>query len=1482
MILSHPSPRPFFAWKDLFVFFEIAIAVQLAAAGQPLLNIDFGMGSVSAKQGSAAIGQSPVDFWNLYSRDGSSEVPNLAWADGLASPVDLVVANAPGAWGNGSSDPMFGVYLYPFDGGNITVTLSELPVADYALYVYAHGTLDGEYGVVDIASGGNVWGPVSLSGESGWNTLAWEAGRQYAFFDSIVVGKDGRLTITVSPSSTGLAIINGIQLIQHQSAPAYELINVDFSGHQNPSVRAKLGPAAVGQTAEDIWNLYSRDDGQGGFLSSAGLVNLLAADGTPTGADLGVRNAPGLWIASHPDAMMDSYLYPSHGEDMVVAATNLAAGQYDLYFYSHGLLDEENSQIHVRVGRKEYGARLTAVSSNWQSFPWQEGVQYVLFRELEIPAYATLTITVSPGSTGLAIMNGMQLVRKPVCASPSGLVAWWRGEGDALDEVGSHHGELLNNTAFAAGRVGQGLMFDGVDDAVQVEYSSELVLSNLTIEAWVKPLSPVDDADYAQELIFGQAFGYPQLVVRNGNNGIRVRLSLAENPSTFMVLESTEEIPVDEFSHVAATWDGSVMKLYVNGSPAGEMTPGRLPTPTTCPFFIGGWQDACGFTGGFFNGVIDELSLYSRALSAAEIYDIYGAGQAGKCVPPSGNCVPPAEGIVGWWRGESNAEDVVGGHDGELRNGLGFAAGQVGQAFDFSAQGQHVLVPASDDFAVDSLTLEAWIFPDPAKYWEQQPIAEFAEPTGPAGAHLWLSVLDGGGFESAGALYANVRSVSGESYFIGTPPNAVAAGQWSHVSLTYDSISGMGVLYVNGSPAVSRYLGSFEPQTRQPLYIGYRPEWSADGGGGYTFGGRIDELSLYNRALTPIEINSIYAAGGVGKCPPTHFGLHVNATPGGTVLRDPDETAYLPGTTVTLTALAEEGYIFDRWEGDATGTDPEVTLLMDETKQVTAVFVDVRAPEVEIESPTPGITEIESSVLSGRVTDNLAVGSAWWEWNGEFRGSLWLSDNGEFRVEGLQLRWGENLIRVAAVDAAGNQANAEVLVEWVPARILFVVNPDPRQEGQRVHVPIQLASAGDVGGASFILNYDAEYLKNPELEWAPALRSALNQVNTDLPDQLRATFALPALAVPSGTQTLAVVSFRARSVPESLISRLDLQLLDVSNPQGDSIVPGSTVLSGQTAILVRRLVGDNNANHRLDVGDATIIQRLLAGLEMMRPWDGIGNDVNQNSVLDSGDVIRVLRAVVGLDPQPLPQSASETTGIGGLANQGLQPMETGSLGSMALEADHLRAAPGDLITVRVLLADMPASISAISLYAEYPPEALRLLNPQSHRVGEAVPATAVAIWNVAPAQTNYTLQSGVVSVALSSALPWPSSEGVVAELVFQVQEGQSSRYQWPIHVRQAEHTPDGYDMTILPDATLYYVGREPLTPQLTPMPGGLTEEGFAFSFLGEPGLNYVVEVSTDLVQWTPLATRAGADELITILDADASGAEHRFYRVLFE
>jgi hypothetical protein len=971
------------------------------------------------------------------------------------------------------------------------------------------------------------------------------------------------------------------------------------------------------------------------------------------------------------------------------------------------------------------------------------------------------------------------------------------------------------------------------------------------------PLSLVDDADYAQEIIFGQAFGYPQLCVRNGAQGIRPNLSLAENPSTFLVLESTVEIPVGEFSHLAATWDGTAMKLFVNGSPAGEMVVDRAPVATECPFFIGGWSDACGFNGHFFHGVIDELSFYNRALSAAEIAAIHSAGVAGKCPPLLPPCAPTPDGILAWWRGEGEANDETGRHHGQAA-AVAYTNGLVGSAMVFDGEASQVRVPFDMSLVSSEFSVETWLKPlgPVIDEWDQDVV--FGQALGSP------SLLVEPGTDGVRPVFAFTMDPFLAPAVISDVELPIH--EFSHVAGTWDGT--MLRIYVNGllagevMPGYSLYFSTCD------FFIGGLSgscaSYTFDGG---YFHGVVDELSVYGRALSQTEISRIFAAGAAGKCPPPGYVLSVQTSPGGSVLREPDASEYRPGQIVTLTAMAEPGFTFARWEGDATGTEIEIDLVMDTNKLVGAVFEDVAAPEIQIVTPAAGVTENRTFALGGTISDNIAVASAFWEWNGQPAGPLELTGN-EFLIEGLQLGWGENHIRVVASDTTGNSAAAHVIVQWVPARILSVESPDPIQEGQSVTFRIQLSSSGEVGGASFLLRYDPDYLKQPALEWLPAIDSALNQVNTEIPGELRATFALPAVPVPPGTQTLAMVTLRSRSVPADLTSGLELQLLDIARPTGDSIPSGSAARSGSATILLRRVVGDNNANDRWDAGDATIVQRLLIGLEPVRPWDQSGNDVNQNTTLDSGDVIRILRAVVGLDPQPM---RSE-----------LRPMNAQLLGSLAMNADRLSGSPGERVTLRVHLKDLPSPISAVSLRLDYPTNALRLLNSQSHRPGSAVPVTAVAVWNVAPAQNDYAIQSGAVSVAFGSALPWPATEGALAEFVFEVQEGQSERRQWPIRLSQAEFTADGYDMIAFPDATLYFIGREPLQPQLLASPAGDAESGFTFSFLGETGLNYTVEVSNDLVEWTPLISREGTDEIITIQDETAAGSHQRYYRVRSE
>src|SRR5262249_35133438 len=143
-----------------------------------------------------------------------------------------------------------------------------------------------------------------------------------------------------------------------------------------------------------------------------------------------------------------------------------------------------------------------------------------------------------------------------------------------------------------------------------------------------------------------------------------------------------------------------------------------------------------------------------------------------------------------------------------------------------------------------------------------------------------------------------------------------------------------------------------------------------------------------------------------------------------------------------------------------------------------------------------------------------------------------------------------------------------------------------------------------------------------------------------------------------------------------------------------------------------------------------------------------------------------------------------------------------------LSADRLRGQPGDPVTVQVLLKNIATPVAGVSFTLDYPTNALRLLNSQSQQTGALVPGSAVSVWNVQPAQNNYTAQNGRVVFGTSSATSWPTNGGVLAEFVFQVQSSQVSQYRWPILLSSVELTADGYDVRDLSNAELFFIGRD--------------------------------------------------------------------------
>ena len=226
---------------------------------------------------------------------------------------------------------------------------------------------------------------------------------------------------------------------------------------------------------------------------------------------------------------------------------------------------------------------------------------------------------------------------------PAGMVSWWPGEGNALDFVHHNDGALYFDTTFAVGMVGQAFSFDGADDKVIIANESAFdFTTQVSVEAWV--LSSVGSDGYQGvvnkgydvqgpfELRMtrrseGSIFGCPDTHVM----GFGVRGTGDQGDSQSAVACLTKGV----WHHLAGTYDGTMMRLYLDGeiatTPSGVVSEipysyGELIT-NDVPINIG-WNGAWGE---HWSGLIDEVGIYNRALDASEIQAIYNAGSAGKC-----------------------------------------------------------------------------------------------------------------------------------------------------------------------------------------------------------------------------------------------------------------------------------------------------------------------------------------------------------------------------------------------------------------------------------------------------------------------------------------------------------------------------------------------------------------------------------------------------------------------------------------------------------------------------------------------------------------------------------------------------------------------------------------------------------------------------------------------------------------------------------
>jgi hypothetical protein len=256
-------------------------------------------------------------------------------------------------------------------------------------------------------------------------------------------------------------------------------------------------------------------------------------------------------------------------------------------------------------------------------------------------------------------------------------------------------------------------------------------------------------------------------------------------------------------------------------------------------------------------------------------------------VNPANGCAVPPAGLIGWWPGYGNGRDIIGTNNAILEGGaIDGAPGEVGTAFNFDGTNGYAQIPNAPELNQSNVTVECWVRFDRLDSDGTNPQGNaylvFKQNTRNSvfeGINLAKHRVTGGDI-----IVWEVSSAAGQPVQINSV-TFVTTNVWYHVAGLRGS--NYTQLYINGQLEAEGSVDFPQDYGNYPLYFGTsgQPSWDR------RLAGSLDEVSLYNRALSGSEIAEIYAAGAAGKCqsPPA-------------ILAQPTGGIFYLGSSITLTS----------------------------------------------------------------------------------------------------------------------------------------------------------------------------------------------------------------------------------------------------------------------------------------------------------------------------------------------------------------------------------------------------------------------------------------------------------------------------------------------------------------------------------------------------------------------------------------------------
>ena len=411
----------------------------------------------------------------------------------------------------------------------------------------------------------------------------------------------------------------------------------------------------------------------------------------------------------------------------------------------------------------------------------------------------------------------------------SGLVAFYPFNGNANDETGNGYngsvsGATLTTDRFNLSDKAYNFIYNGFSsDKIQVSGTSGLNFSTggFSLSAWIKfsgTAGAGNNYPIVSKHTCGEQSGYI-LMLYNG----KLTFWLAGS-SGYNVLSTTEDYTDNSWHHVVAVYDGSNKYIYVDGVLKNSVA-FSYSVFNSADWALGGYN---GCNGGF-NGKVDEVKIYSRPLSAAEVLDDYNLTK---------------NSLVAYLPFNGNTIDESGnGHDGTINGNAALVPDRFNtsdRAFTFPNQSSNISLANSTNMNLENgFSLNAWI-----KYKNTYSVI--------IGKHVCGYV---NGFILGIDYDGQLQLWLGNSGWSTVRTNeTLLENRWYMVTATYDVNSGAAKIYLDGQLENSATI-SYTNFSSYPVSIG---EVFQNNCSPANMSGAVDEVKIYNRALSDAEILDEY------------------------------------------------------------------------------------------------------------------------------------------------------------------------------------------------------------------------------------------------------------------------------------------------------------------------------------------------------------------------------------------------------------------------------------------------------------------------------------------------------------------------------------------------------------------------------------------------------------------------------------------------